>query len=403
MPDSVQERAVPGTDVWRSGRGLFAGRPQLTDFLIALLAFGMTLMMWSSDSDHDVLSMDSFSDVGAWLCAFVGSFALLWRRSHPWQVHATVLAASILVFLGATSDGIVALSFSLYSLGRYEADRHMSLLGVIAALAFLIVDMGLIFAPGAGSTIAAVLAFAIWYVGRRLRFRGEYLRLLEDRALNLERRRNADAARAVAAERTRIAREMHDVVAHQVSLITVQAGAARTIGKSDPEAAIEAMAAVEAAGRHALSEMRHLLGVLRPADSSDSLNPQPGIDDLPALVRKVGEVGPVVALDMSGELSGLPARLELTIYRIVQEALTNVVKHAGINVHADVSVNARGDRVVVTVEDSGAGGDPGPSSGHGIVGMRERAELLGGSFSVDSRPTGGFKIRAVLPVKQGED
>ena len=389
--------------VWRPFRGPFERWPQLTDLLIALVAFVLTLAMWSQRAEDQSPTMDTFTDVAAYLLAFVASFALLWRRSHPWQVHAIVVAASVLVLFVPTADGVVALAFSLYSLGRFEPDSRTSLIAASASFVFLVLDERLLTTPSAGGVMATVMAIAVWYVGRRLRFRGEYLRLLEERAAHLEREQSVESERAVAAERTRIAREMHDVVAHKLSLMTVQAGAARTISASDPEAASDAMAAVESAGRHALSEMRHLLGVLRPADAEDALGPQPGIDDLSALVREVNDVGPEVRLGTRGALSGLPARLELNAYRIVQEALTNVIKHAGEHVHVDVSVEGRDDRVVIAIKDDGRGGDESKKGGHGLVGMRERVDLLGGSFSAGDSLDGGFEVRAELPIERGTD
>ena len=382
--------------VWQPFRGPFERWPQLTDVSIAIVALVLTLAMWSQRSSPP--TMDTFMDVGAYLVAFVACLALLWRRSHPWQVHAVVMAATILIVFMPTADGVVAMAFSLYSLGRYEADSRTSLTGAGATFVFLVLDQGLLMTPSADGAMATVMAIALWYVGRRLRFRGEYLRLLEERAAHLEREQSVEAERAVAAERTRIAREMHDVVAHKLSLMTVQAGAARTISASDPKAASDAMSAVESAGRHAMSEMRHLLGVLRPADAGDALGPQPCISDLPALVREVNEVGPTVHLATSGSLSGLPSSLELTVYRIAQEALTNVIKHAGEGVRSDVSVDGRDDRVVVTITDNGHGSGAGKKGGHGIAGMRERVELLGGSFRAADRPDGGFEVCAVLPI-----
>lgn len=399
MPDPSTAPTVADVRVRRPSRGLLERWPKTTDLVIVLLSFLMTLALWTRRADDGSLPLESWFEVGAFLLAFVASFSLLWRRTHPLLVHAVVLGALIIVYVGPTADGIVALPFSLFSLGRYEANSRASLAGALAALLVLSIDLRLITEASAGDTIAAMMAFGIWYAGRRLRFRGEYLRLLEERALHLERERNAEAERAVAAERTRIAREMHDVVAHQVSLMTVQAGAARTVSKSDPEAAGDAMAAVESAGRHALKEMRHLLGVLRPADANGELNPQPGIGDLPALAAQVNDVGPEVRLETKGALSGLPARVELNAYRIVQEALTNVIKHAGAHVHVDVSVEGRGDGVAIRVTDDGAGGDTERSGGHGLVGMRERVDLLGGNFSAGARAEGGFEVRALLPTE----
>jgi signal transduction histidine kinase len=401
MADLLQQRTVAGVSVWQPLRGPFERWPLSADFLIALLSFVLTLWMWALGSNREVLSMGSLSDVGIYLCAFVGNFALLWRRSHPWQVHAVVLCASILVILGGMNDGLFALAFSLYSLGRFEADSRASLIGMLAALVFVATDLFVLSVPSVGGTIAAGLVIAFWYFGRRLRFRGEYLRLLEERAEHLERERSAGAERAVAAERTRIAREMHDIVAHQVSLMTVQAGAARTVNKSDPEAASEAMAAVEKAGRNALKEMRDLLSVLRPVDQEHVLLPQPGISDLQALIHEVKDAGPVVHLKTTGIYTDLPARLQLNVYRIVQEALTNVIKHAGVDVDVDVTVDVGDNKVVVSIKDNGKGCVAyGETGGHGIVGMRERVELLDGEFSAGAGNEGGFEIRAVFPLKE---
>lgn len=399
MTDVSEGRADPAISAWRPLRGPFSRWPHLTDLLIVLFAFLLTLLLWASESAFSISTMDDFTEIAAFFCAFVGSLALLWRRTHAFQVHLVVLTVSILINLGFPPDGIVALPFSLYSLGRYAADDRYSTLGVLAALIYIVIDLGVLNTPSIGATIAAAMVVGLWYVGRRLRFRGEYLRLLEERARHLERERNVESERAVAAERARIAREMHDVVAHQVSLMTVQAGAARTVSESDPKAAGVAMAAVESAGRQAMSEMRHLLSVLRPVDAEDALGPQPGLADLPALVQKVGAVGPVVRLQTGGELCDLPPLVELSAYRIVQEALTNVIKHAGPRVQVDVSVERRGESVALTIRDDGEGGNTEQAGGHGIVGMRERAELLGGWLDARRRPKGGFEVRAVLPIE----
>jgi signal transduction histidine kinase len=195
---------------------------------------------------------------------------------------------------------------------------------------------------------------------------------------------------------------MHDVVAHQLSLMTVQAGAARTIAGKNPEAAIEAMAAVEQAGRRALSEMRQLLSVLRPNPQQIELAPQPGVGDIPALCEQAREVGLSVSLDIEPAIGAPSPRHGLTLYRLVQEALTNVIKHAGKG--ADVSIvltrNACGYKV--TIRDSGQGPGAPHSGGHGLVGMRERVELLGGELSAGASATGGFQVIATLPSPDAE-
>ena len=389
----------PDASSWRPWRGPFERFPNATDFLIALLAFLLNLVMWSHRGGGDVPLLATLLGVGAYLCAFVANFALLWRRSHPWQVHGVILFFSVLLYVAAPVHGVVGLAFSLYSLGRFEADNRASVIGAIAALAFVIVDLTLFKSPSAGSTIAAMMVLALWYLGRRLRFRGEYLRLLEERAQHLERERTAEAERAVDAERTRIAREMHDIVAHQVSLMTVQAGAARIIAATNPEEARDAMASIEAAGRQALTEMRHLLSFMRPVHFDNTLEPQPGIGDLTKLVSQVSDVGLDVQLQTTGDLSGLPARLELTAYRIIQEALTNVIKHAGTQSKVTVTLDACDKNIVITITDDGKGNALGYAGGHGILGMRERVQLLGGSFSagISDDTNIGFKVRAILP------
>ncbi|MFA0813283.1 sensor histidine kinase [Microbulbifer epialgicus] len=399
---------LPKLPVWQPFRRPVERWPHLTDLLIVLLMFLLTLLMWSRDDAREVLAMQSLWDVIAFQCAFVGSFALLWRRTHPWQVQAIILGATILLELGLPADGIVAMAVSLYSLGRYEANTRASFIGVIATLVFVAIDQGIPVQPTAAGTVTVMLVWALWYIGRRLRFRGEYLRLLEERAKYLERERSAESERAVAAERTRIAREMHDIVAHQVSLMTVQAGAARAISLNNPEAASEAMASVEAAGRQAMTEMRHLLGVLRPTSSDTALTPQPALNDLPALIEKVRQVLTEVDYETHGTLENVPTSVALTAYRIVQESLTNVIKHVGVAARVQVCLSADHDTLAIRVHDDGntTGERPmvettidgQPGGGHGIGGMRERAELLGGHLYAGAADGGGFEVYAQLPT-----
>jgi signal transduction histidine kinase len=205
----------------------------------------------------------------------------------------------------------------------------------------------------------------------------------------------------VQAERTRIARELHDVVAHRVSLMTVQAGAAKTVAAEDPQAALRAMEAVEHAGRQALDELRHLLGVLRPSADGGSLGPQPGLLDVPRLVDQFREAGLDVSLSVSGATTDLPARVDLSAYRIIQEALTNVLKHAGPGAQSDVRISIDVSTVAIEISDDGQAVTSLPGSGHGIMGMRERAVLLGGSLAAGPLPGGGFRVVARLPIGGG--
>jgi signal transduction histidine kinase len=245
-----------------------------------------------------------------------------------------------------------------------------------------------------------------WAWGRLTRVRRAYLTELEDRAERLERERDAQAKVAVAAERARIARELHDVVAHNVSVMIVQADGAAYVMDNSPQQAKEALGTIAATGRQALVEMRRLLGVLRSADAAEEYVPQPSVEELPELLEQVRTAGLPVEFSTSGEPRELPRGVELTVYRIVQEALTNVRKHGGPNVSARVAVDF-GDRDLnVLIEDDGRGSTDeqlarggSDGMGHGLIGMRERIGMVSGSLDAGPRPGGGFRIRAVLPLK----
>ncbi|MER6301172.1 sensor histidine kinase [Kitasatospora sp. NPDC001539] len=245
-----------------------------------------------------------------------------------------------------------------------------------------------------------------WAWGRLTRVRRAYLTELEDRAARLERERDAQAKVAVAAERARIARELHDVVAHNVSVMIVQADGAAYVLDNSPQQAKQALGTIASTGRQALVEMRRLLGVLRTSDTTEEYVPQPGVEELPELLEQVRTAGLRVDYATSGHPRELPRGVELTVYRIVQEALTNVRKHGGPDVHARVAVDFGERELAVLVEDDGrgstdeqlaAGGADG--LGHGLIGMRERVGMVSGSLDVGPRPGGGFRIRAVLPLK----
>lgn len=246
-----------------------------------------------------------------------------------------------------------------------------------------------------------------WAWGRLTRVRRAYLVELEDRASRLERERDAQAKVAVAAERARIARELHDVVAHNVSVMIVQADGAAYVLDNSPQQAKEALGTIASTGRQALVEMRRLLGVLRTSDTvGEEYVPQPGVEELPELLEQVRTAGLQVDYATSGEARELPRGVELTVYRIVQEALTNVRKHGGPDVHARVAVDFGERELAVLVEDDGRGTTDEQLTtggvdglGHGLIGMRERVGMVSGSLDVGPRPGGGFRIRAVLPLK----
>jgi signal transduction histidine kinase len=241
---------------------------------------------------------------------------------------------------------------------------------------------------------------AIWLSGLYISTRRKYTRSLEERAERLERERDAEVQIAAAAERARIAREMHDVIAHSVSVMVVQAdGAAYTV-EADSQRAKRAMEAIGATGRQALAEMRRMLGVLREGGDA-SLAPQPGVEQLTELVVQIRSAGLPVDLAVHGVPAELTAGLQLTIYRIVQEALTNVRKHAGPGATARVGLYYGDHAVEVRIRDDGRGAVPGDGRGHGLVGMRERVAVYGGSVRAEPVAGGGFEVVARLSVKEG--
>jgi signal transduction histidine kinase len=219
----------------------------------------------------------------------------------------------------------------------------------------------------------------------------------ERRAQLAERERDVAAREAVVEERARIARELHDVIAHNVSMIVVQAGAERRVLEGEKTATGEVLRTIEQIGRSALTETRRMLGMLR-SETDELLAPQPGLDDLPRLVTQVREAGLPVELQIDGERRPLPVGIELSAYRIVQEALTNALKHAG-QAQATVSVRYGVDSLELEIADTGTAGEArAAGGGHGLVGMRERVALYGGRFSALRSPTGGFVVRAQLPL-----
>jgi signal transduction histidine kinase len=255
-----------------------------------------------------------------------------------------------------------------------------------------------------GSTLVFVtlLLGGPWLVGRMVHTRNELAYALADKARRLEHEKEQEAELAVAEERARIAREMHDVVAHNVSVMVVQAAAARrTLGR-DPAKARMALESVEATGREALNEMRQMLGVLRKGDEDLALSPQPSITQLDSLVQRAREAGLEVDVEVEGDRRGLQQSVDLSAFRIVQEALTNTIKHAG-PARARVTVRYGAHDVEVDVIDDGRGvvarnGNSMSGGGHGLVGMRERVAMLGGELDAGYLKNGGFGVHARIPL-----
>jgi signal transduction histidine kinase len=392
---ALQAQAPLGSAAQRH-RGPFARWPRAADAALALVVFLLSVFVVEG-ANPDELAIRPLGDVPvlAFFLFAVACGAVLWRRSQPLAVLAVTLVAAELSGILDYSQ-VVGVSFliALYSVARYVTDERWSYVALGAALVFV---LSAPLTTGEGMNAAdlgfgLVVMAGVWYVGRRMRLRAE-------RAVELEREREAEARRVVVEERTRIARELHDIVAHRVSLMTVQAGAAKTVAGDDPAGALQAMGAVEQAGREALDELRHLLDVLRPEAERGGLVPQPGIADVPRLVDQFEDAGLDVSLTMEGVRTDLPARVDLSTYRIVEEALTNVLKHAGPAARAEVRLTTDHHHVTIEVLDDGHGATILPGSGHGIVGMRERALLLGGSLDAGPRPGGGFRLVAHLPIE----
>jgi len=382
---------------WKPIRGPFVRWPRLSDAILALVSFALTIAIWSADRTDD----STYLPFSALVLFVIGNGCLYWRRRFPEHVHGVVFGASAFaILLGYLQGPIFAFAVSLYNLGRYSSNNRNSALGLVAAYALLIASEIAFSGLTSDDFPELLLPFVFWYTGKRLRARGEYMRVLHERAEHLEREQLVEAERAVAAERTRIARELHDIVAHKVSLMTVQAGAAKTVAEADPSAASSAMYAVEVAGRQALDELRHLLGVLRPASESDDLEPQPGRADLPRLVKEIERTGLAISLTLEDSDRRLPARIELAIYRIVQEALTNALKHAGLGTSVEIIIRIDNRFVIVEILDNGRGETRLPGSGHGITGMRERAQSLGGTLETGPGASGGFSVVARIPVSE---
>jgi signal transduction histidine kinase len=272
-------------------------------------------------------------------------------------------------------------------------------------LAVVVVSTAILVSRIPGHTTAEVffipLDFAIcWFAGFMLRETTDQAKAAEARAMAAEREREADALRAVVEERTRIARELHDIVGHSVSVMTVQVSGVRRLLRPEQEQEREALLAVERTGREALAEMRRVVGALRDPEEAPALAPQPSLSRVEALVTRARETGLPVDLEIEGEPVQLPAGVDLTAYRLVQEGLTNAIKHAAAH-HADVRVRYDGDHVEIEVSDDGQGveGDPASNGGgHGLVGMRERVSIYGGELEAGPRAEGGFRLRARLPV-----
>jgi signal transduction histidine kinase len=345
---------------------------------------------------------------------------LVWQRRFPfaapvayWLMAAALTFVDGLLIAFVGSLGVVGLA-AAFLLGNLRDDRQAGI-GLAIVLGSIVVVVSNIPGPqSAGDLIFIPLRFVVaWVAGYALRERSEQAEAAEMRATLAEREREAAEMRAtlaerereaaariaVAEERTRIARELHDIVAHAMSVMVLQVGAVRHKLPRTLEEDRDALGRVEQAGRTALAEMRRLLGAMRSDGDGVDLGPQPGLDALDSLVEDVVHAGLPVQLHVDGERYDLPRAIDLSAYRIIQEGLTNALKHANAS-HADVTVRYRPDELELEVADDGKGPATTNGRGHGLVGIRERAKIYGGEMSAGAAPAGGFILSARLPVDQ---
>ena len=327
---------------------------------------------------------------------------LLWRRRFPFAAPAFTFAMQALPAFAGDAVGSGLTSFAAFLLTFWAVgalngrDETLAGLAIGVASIAVITDQDVRVDPYDMASVV-VTGGALSFFAYAIQRRDRRASALEERADQLERERETRARAAVAEERRRIARELHDLVAHSVSVMTVQAGAARLVLDEEPERAVAPLRAVEETGRQALAEMSRLLGILRGEDEP-TLVSQPGLADLDTLLAQAQTAGLPVELTVEGEPATLPPGVDLAAYRIVQEALTNARRHAG-PAHAQVTVCYERDALELEVTDDGRGGFAGKGVGHGLIGMRERAGLYDGEIEAGPRPGGGFTVRARLPLE----
>lgn len=425
--------AVPPHEVMTTVDGWLRRRPWLPDLgmaavLAVLLAPSSLSTVWATDWPEPL----RFAAAGAFIA---GHLAYIARRWQPEAAYAVGCVEMLLLLLTPDLDGAAAASLGgrvpaillpsslvfpllLYAVARYGRWRWpglalaVALAGAVLATVRMVAfsqwnpsqSLALRFVFILAALVAVVLA--AWTLGRLRRVRAAYVVTLEERAARAEEDRRQRVRQAAVEERARIAREMHDVVAHSLSVMVAQAEGGRMMAARDPARAVPVFDTIATTGREALTDMRGLLGILRGGPASDAggdtagRSPQPTLAEVPELVDRVTAAGLPVTLHQTGT-PGDPGRSgELAAYRVIQEALTNVVKHAGAGVRAEVVLRWSDRDLVVVVSDNGRGlAEETGDAGHGMIGMRERLAQLGGTLTVDTAPGGGFAVTATIPLR----
>ena len=348
------------------------------------------------------------------VAALVATMPLLLRRRFPFGAPAFLFAGLALVSLVSPAAVYRGTSFTLFALmlafwaAGAQRERQPAVAGAAIGLAAIVVMLATGGRGGVVRTGDAELSLFIWSLiavglplgAFALGARAQRASELQERADRLEREREERTRAAVAAERARIARDLHDVIAHSVTVMTVQGGAARLLLDSEPGRARGPLLVVEETGHQALADMRRLVGIVQDEpEHAPALTPQPGLADLPALAEKLQRAGLPTDLVVHGEPETLTPGVELTAYRVVQEALTNTLKHAG-PATARVTVIYEPQALRLEISDDGPGTSSHQAGGHGLVGMRERVALYGGRLEVGPRAGRGFSVRARLPLER---
>jgi signal transduction histidine kinase len=386
--------------------------PTMVDSFWAFVLFGFAALQIVSESGARGTRTLEFPAAVA-LCLVV---ALRRRAPEKMLLLAIVTGIGQLVWSLTPSLANFAMLVIVYTVASVGAQwaRRLALVGSLSAAGLYQLrwptsteNNGHLFNIALAVVFMTIPFFLAWVIGDSLRTRRAYYAQLEERAERLQREREAQAKAAVAAERARIARELHDVVAHNVSVMVVQADGAAYVLDASPDQAKQALSTISQTGRLALAEMRRLLGLLRASDDSGGeYVPQPGVDQLGDLIDQVRGAGLPVDFEVDGTPRPLSSGVELTAYRIVQEALTNTRKHGGPDARATVHITYGDSDLKMLIEDDGRGAqhelyEEGGADGlgQGLIGMRERIAMVGGTLSAGPRPGGGFRISAELPLK----
>jgi len=383
------------------------GRAVAADGLLALAAAAASLAVMFVSAEHR--GPDTVLAPAAFVSVLTTTVPLAWRRVYPVAVFWVILVGVLVGRPDATFISIVAVVLAAYSAIVHSRFCGAALISVLLAAVVVTTAYPDTSVPQPGRFTALFILVPVVLVGRAVHQWKRSAGDSRERLARVQAEHEAATMRALAAERSRIAGELHDVVTHNVSVMVVQAGAARRILSVSPDDARAALLAVEASGRTAMVELQHLLGLLSPVEgmqpqpgavgAEPALHPQPGLSELPTLVNRIAAAGLPVELIVTGPARHLPPGLDLTAYRVVQEALTNVIKHAG-PAAAVVTLDYREDGLVVDVTDSGEPGrQPGrmAGSGRGLLGLRERVSLYGGELDAGPRTRGGWRVTARLP------